>query len=168
MLVTGLAYWFDLELNESEQLSNAPGADPASWGQLVLPLDPPLEVPAGRELHAEVKPDLLPDGAPGWLRWAAVVDGDGVGGHEFLSQPASFADIYARSPDSTPRLSDLGRLHAEVLRLTDGKRTTSEIAEEVRRRRPELSPVAAQCLVIRALTGKLQDRSLREVWQAGG
>ncbi len=168
VMVSGLAYWFDLDLGASEHLSNAPGANPASWGQLLLPLDPPLRVPAGRQIRAEVRPDPLADGAPGLLRWSAAAAGRRASGHEFLSQPASFADLCGRSPDTVPRLSQGGRLQAEVLRLTDGTRAIDEIAEEIRRHRPDLSKVAAQCLVVGTLSGKLESRSLQEVWQSGG
>lgn len=167
-VVTGLAYWFDLHLNRRERISNAPGADPASWGQLVLPLDPPLRVPAGSELRAAVSVEKFPDGAPGWLSWAATAAGQRSGGHEFRSEPASFADLYSRSPDATPRLNALGALEAEVLRLTDGARTVAEIAREVCRTRPALSEVAAQSLAIGMLQDKLEQIKLSEIRREGG
>lgn len=161
--VTGLAYWFDLDLCSGECLSNAPGASPASWGQLLLPLDPPLRVAAGGELHAAVRPDPFSDGAPGWLRWSAVARDERREGHEFAAQPLSFADLYAQSSDAMPRLSRRGRLHAEVLRLTDGKRTVGEIAVEIRRLAPGLSPAGAQSLVVEALSGKLESATLENL-----
>ena len=167
-VVSGLAYWFDLELSPSDTLSNAPGAEPASWGQLLLPLDPPVRVAAGEELRVEVKPELFPDGAPGWLRWIANAGEITRGGHEFRSAPASFDDLYARSPDARPRLSRRGVLEAEVLRLTDGTRTVSEIADRVHTLMPELAPLEAQCLVVEALAGKLERISPTQIDDTGG
>lgn len=167
-VVSGLAHWFDLELSPGEMLSNAPGAEPASWGQLLLPLDPPVCVAAGEELRADVKPELFPDGAPGWLKWSASSGQITRSGHEFASTPASFDDLYARSPDARPRLSTRGAVEAEVLRLTDGARTVREIADRVLTLMPDLTPVTAQCLVIEALVCRLERVSLSQAADTGG
>ncbi len=168
VVVSGLAYWFDLELSPSERLSNAPGAEPASWGQLLLPLDPPVRVAAGAELSAEVTPETFPDGAPGWLRWSASTGEITTSGHEFGSAPASLDDLYAQSPDAKPRLSTRGAFEAEVLRLTDGTRSVGEIADRVLGLMPGLTPVAAQRLVVEALHGKLERVSLSHIADTGG
>lgn len=107
--VHGLAFWYDLELIADEWLSNAPGEEPATWGQLFLPADQPLAVPAGGELKATVWVERLPDGAPGWLGWTLEAGGIVTRGHEFAASPASLADLYVRcsGPVSTtapPRL----------------------------------------------------------------
>ncbi len=168
VVVTGLAYWFDLDLDDDDSISNAPGALPGSWGQLLLPLDPPLTVAEGQELAAEVGPDRFADGAPGWLRWTAEAGGFEVGGHEFASEPAAFADLYARSPDAVPQLSPGGEIEAKVLQLTDGTRTVGEIAWQVRKIEPGLSELAATRLVIEALSGKLKHMTLVDVTKFGG
>ncbi len=98
--VNGIAYWFDLELTPGEWISNAPGVSPGSWGQLLLPLDPPVSVRAGDPLTIDVRPERLRDGAPGWLSWWASASGAEVRGHEFAALPASFADLHEDSPDA--------------------------------------------------------------------
>ncbi len=168
VVVHGLAYWFDLELGGGQHLSNAPGAEPASWGQLLLPIDSPITVKAGAKLRATVACDAFPDGAPGWLRWSVETGAMSGRGHEFKSRPASFGDLYNQSPDAMPRLSARGELELQVMRLTDGKRTICQIAEEVRRVQPRLTAFDAQRLVVSALAGKLEQRALAVVAEAGG
>lgn len=168
VVVHGLAYWFDLDLGGDQHLSNAPGAEPASWGQLLLSIDSPITVAAGAELRAAVTRDNFPDGAPGWLRWSAETAVMSGGGHEFAARPASFADLYNQSPDAVPRLSEQGKLELQVMRLTDGKRTICQIAEEVRRVQPRLTALDAQRLVVRTLAGKLEQPAWPVVTEAGG
>jgi hypothetical protein len=168
VVVHGLAYWFDLDLGGEQHLSNAPGAEPASWGQLLLSIDTPIRVTAGAELRAAVACDNFPDGAPGWLKWSAQSGGVSCGGHEFAARPASFTDLYNQSPDAVPRLSAQGELELQVMRLTDGKRTICQIAEEVRRVQPRLTALDAQRLVVSVLAGKLEERALPGATEAGG
>ncbi|MFC1639272.1 hypothetical protein ACFL3B_00755 [Gemmatimonadota bacterium] len=161
--VSGIAYWFDLELRPGEWVSNAPGVSPGSWGQLLLPLDPALKVPAGELLTIGVKPERLRDGAPGWLSWWAAAAGSEVRGHEFASQPASFADLYEESPDAVPRLSTKGQVEAATLQLVDGERSVSEIAEKLRNVFDHLSDVDALGLVLGTLKGKIRRPDLLDV-----
>ncbi len=151
--IHGLAYWFDLDLGGGERLSNAPGAFPASWGHLFLPLDPPLE--AVGEVRARVHAHRFADGAPGWLSWEVTVGGRTVRGHEFAAEPASLADLQAAAPDGVPRLSPRGALEGRVLALTDGRRTIREIARQVAAEHPALAPAAAERLVARVLAHRI-------------
>jgi len=128
-IVHGLAYWFDLEVDAEETLSNAPGSKPGSWRHLFLPLDPPIGVAAGATLTASVRVRPDRDGAPGWLAWDVRVGEDHRRGHEFASFPAALADLVGTSPDGVPRLDPKGRIEARVLELTDGHRTLAEIAD---------------------------------------
>ena len=161
--INGLAYWFDLELVPGEWISNAPGVLPGSWGQLFLPLDPPLVVAAGESLTAGVKPERLGDGAPGWLSWWATAGGSEARGHEFASNPASFADLYQESPDAIPQLSERGRIEAKALQLVDGERSVNNIAAELKATFDGLSEAEAVRIVIRALAGKTQRSKLSDV-----
>ena len=163
--VNGLVYWFDLELVPGELVSNAPGALPGAWRQLFLPLDPPLVVLAGDSLTAEIKPERLRGGAPGWLSWSATASGSEVRGHEFAANAASFADLYQESPDAIPRLSERGRVEAGVLQLADGKRSMSQIAAELMARMDGLSEAEALRLVLETLKGKTQQPTLSDVIQ---
>lgn len=153
--VHGLAYWFDLDLGGGERLSNAPGADPGSWGHLFLPVDPPVEV-GDTELRASVRVHALPDGAPGWLSWELAAAGAVARGHEFAAQPASLADLVGASPDGVPRLSSRGALEARVLALTDGRRSIREIGALVAKDQPGLSSTEAERLVARVLFDRIE------------
>jgi hypothetical protein len=160
--INGLAYWFDLELVPGERLSNAPGVSPGSWGQLFLPLDPPMVVPAGQTLEVSVRPERLTDGAPGWLFWRATTAESDGRGHEFASAPAAFADLYQESPDAVPRLSEIGTIEAEILQLVDGRRSVGEIAAQLRTARAYLGHDDVVRMVLRALRGKTIRPALSE------
>ncbi len=166
--VSGIVYWFDLELLPGEWVSNAPGVSPGSWGQLLLPLDPPLFVPAGEKLMVGVKPERLRDGAPGWLSWWAAAAGSEVRGHEFSSTPASFSDLYEESPDAMPSLSNRGMIEAHALQLVDGERAVSDIATELRGVFGDLGEDESLHLVLGALKGKTIRPDLSDVWSPLG
>lgn len=129
--IHGLAYWFDLELAPGIVLSNAPGAQAASWGQVFLPCDPPLKLAPGAELTAVITVEDAADGTPGYLSWRLEAAGTARGGHEFASAPAALGDLVAHSPDGVPSLTARGAFEARVLALVDGSRTVSEIAAAV-------------------------------------
>ncbi len=160
--VHGLAYWFDLELAEGITLSNGPGADPGSWGHLFLPCDPPLPVAAGARLAAEVGPDVLAGGAPGWLGWTVAAGTAERRGHEFASVPAALADLAAVSPEGTPHLSRRAQLEAVVLHLTDGRRTVASIAAGLRASYPEIGADEALRLVGETLRNRTAAPARRE------
>ena len=64
--VHGLVWWLDLGVGTDHWLSHAPGAEPGSWGPLLLPADRALEVRAGETLCAEVGFDAAARGEPDW------------------------------------------------------------------------------------------------------
>ena len=154
--VHGLAYWFDLELGGEQRLSNAPGAEPGSWGHLFLPIDPPLDVRAGSEIRATVGWTARGDGAPGWLAWEIAVDDERRTGHSFRSGPASLADVTEGSPDSVPSLGRRGELELKVLALTDGTHSIRDIAGEVAAERGDLTQPEAERLVAQVLRHKIR------------
>jgi SAM-dependent methyltransferase len=154
--VHGLAFWFDLDLGGGERLSNAPGAEPGSWGHLFLPLDPPLRVRVGDELQAQVRAEPRADGAPGWLTWEAVAGDERRRGHEFAAAPASLSDLTMASPDAVPVLGARGATELRVLGLTDGTRSIRDIAREIVAERPDLTQPEAERLVAGALHNKIE------------
>ena len=92
--IHGLVMWFDVLLGPDQWYQNAPGQDDSVWGQTLLPVSPPLNVPAGGQVRAGVHPEPLPDGAPGWLSWAVEYGADTRSGHEFAAEPSSLQDLY--------------------------------------------------------------------------
>lgn len=154
--VDGLAMWFDLELAPGEWLSNAPGAEPGSWGNNVLLADPPLTVGGGDMVRATVGASVSEDGSPGWLAWSLEGGGHMAQGNEFAATPASLEDLTGMSPAAVPRLGRSAAIEGEVLALTDGGRTIGEIAEELRAVHPELSRKHAEREVFAALQGRVE------------
>jgi precorrin-6B methylase 2 len=53
-LLGGIGIWFAADLGGSIELSNAPGGGTTSWGQLVLPIDPPVRTAAGDDIRVEI------------------------------------------------------------------------------------------------------------------
>lgn len=92
-VVHGLGLWFDLDLGAGGTVSNRPGAGAGPWGQVVLPLDPPVAVSESGMLTVSVRWDPTPDGAPGWLAWSAESGRMRVRGHEFAGPPAALEDL---------------------------------------------------------------------------
>ena len=92
--IHGLVMWFDLVLGPDSWYENAPGEEDSVWGQTLLPISPPLVVPARGQVRASVRPEPLPDGAPGWLSWAVESGAEARDGHEFAAEPASLRDLY--------------------------------------------------------------------------
>jgi protein arginine N-methyltransferase 1 len=167
-VIHGLAYWFDLDLGGGERLSNAPGAQPGSWGHHFLPADPPLELSAGVDLRAVVRTGRLADGSPSWLSWELEAGGQRRRGHEFAAAPASLDDLAAASPDGIPTLDRRGAVEAKVLALTDGRRSLREIAGEIAAEGTGVSQAEAERIVARALRGRIRvDVGLATVARGG-
>ncbi|MDX1567862.1 MAG: class I SAM-dependent methyltransferase [Longimicrobiales bacterium] len=99
--VDALVHWFDLEAAPGMWVTNEPSAAAGPWGQMLLPLDPPLDLNEGEVLEVEARREELSDGAPGWVVWRARVQGTDreVRGHEFAGFPARLDDLY---PEATP------------------------------------------------------------------
>jgi hypothetical protein len=152
-VVHGLAYWFDLEVGGT-WLSNAPGGDPRSWGNLFLPLDRALSIAGGATLEASVAPETAEDGAPSWLTWEVKAGDYRFRGHEFKANPASLADLTPTMPGWIPELAREAEVEREILRLADGRRTVEEIAREVQPTLGPLDEAQARTLVFNTLSGR--------------
>ncbi len=98
--VHALALWFDLEIAPGIWFSNEPNLVGEPWGQVLLPLDPPLEVPAGGRVTVAVRREAHPAGAPGWLTWQAACSGESRRGHEFAALALGIEDLDADAADS--------------------------------------------------------------------
>lgn len=92
-VIHGLGLWFDLDLGAGGVVTNRPGDQSGPWGQVVLPLDPPVTVSASGTLTVSVRWDPASDGAPGWLAWSAESGVAAARGHEFAGAPASLQDL---------------------------------------------------------------------------
>ncbi len=154
--VHGLAYWFELDLGAGVKLSNAPGAQPGSWGHLFLPVEEPLEIERGAGLTVAIGPHALPDGCPGWLSWELSTGEVQRRGYELAGIPASVADFESQASDYVPELNADGAVEAHVLQLTNGKRSIRDIAQEIRRARTDLAQAEAERLVVAVLRNRIR------------
>lgn len=107
--VDALVHWFDLEAAEDVWVVNEPRLRTGPWGQILLPLDPPLELDGEDVLEVEVRRDAFSDGAPGWIAWRARSPGREVRGHEFAGFPAALEDFYPSDHDPEEPSPDQGR-----------------------------------------------------------
>ncbi len=155
--IHGLAYWFDLELGDGVWLSNAPGADPGSWGNLFLPVPEAVTVPRGGTVSARVAPALDGNDLPAWLTWELRSGDFEFRGHEFRSFPASLSDLISSSTSWVPELSEQGRLEREVLRLSDGSRTVDEITAAICGTNPALNITDVRPAVLGVLQGRIRE-----------
>lgn len=91
--VVAMAFWFDLDLGAGTWISNRPGAEGEPWGQWLLPLEAPLEVPAGEEVVGRVWREARQDGSPGWMGWSCQAGGTIRRGHDFAGLPLALDDL---------------------------------------------------------------------------
>jgi protein arginine N-methyltransferase 1 len=153
----GIAWWFDLEAAAGEWITNRPGTSRTVWGQLFLPLDPPLRAQAGDEVSAAVGRDRDGDGSPAWFSWRATAGETVIRGHEFASAPASLRDLASLDPQFTPILTEQAALERGILELADGHKSVAEIADRIRQRDSRLSESRALRRVVQTLKGRVRD-----------
>lgn len=91
--IHALALWFDLETAPGIWISNEPSPNPEPWGQLILPLDPPLNVREAGPVSAEVRREALPSGAPGWVVWRVAHGEEVRTGHQFAGLAVGRQDL---------------------------------------------------------------------------
>ena len=120
-------------------MSNRPGGDPGSWGHLFLPTEP-FRAGPGDLISVEAGPQILKDGAPGWLKWVVKHGATVVhSGHEFNASPAQLPDFTDITHETVPKLPDAKRLTLDVMTLMDGHRTVSEILLLLEEKWPDLA-----------------------------
>ncbi len=98
--VHALGMWFDLELAGGGSITNEPAPRTGPWGQMALPLDPPVVVDTSGIFETTIGADATQDGAPGWLTWSARSGDSASKGHEFAAAPAALDDILGHVPGS--------------------------------------------------------------------
>lgn len=133
LVVDGFLVWFDAELSEGECFSTAPGPGQTVHGCLRLPLRDPLPVPARAELALRFCA-FPAAGDYAWTWECSVSDANGGAvvrtprqstlGALALSRPR----LAAMSECHRPSLGIEGRRWRDAIALTDGERTTGEIA----------------------------------------
>lgn len=141
----GLAGWFDCELAEGITMTNSPlDAGAIDRPQAFLPIEEPVPVREGDEVHASVM------ARPGdhLIAWVVEVPASGrrFGHSTWPSMPSLPDDLVRSRPDHVARVSREGRARLTVLRYCDGTRTVREIEAAVMRDHPELFPTREEIL----------------------
>ena len=135
----GLAGWFDCELADGIAMTNSPQSDQAiDRSQAFLPIDEPVPVRAGDEVHATV----MARPAENLIAWVVEFPASGRRFSHSTWQGMLLApeDMMRTRPDRVPQLSRDGRARYIVLGYCDGRRTAREIEQAVLQDHPDLLP----------------------------
>jgi len=132
----GLLLWFDTALVPGIELSNAPSAPPALYGQAFFPFRPAFTLRRGDRLRIELRAVLAGDDYA-WS-WMADDDAGHAARHTTLrALPLDPAALAARSDQFTPRRSEEGEIIAALLDAADGRKTFGDLARVLHDRFPE-------------------------------
>jgi protein arginine N-methyltransferase 1 len=138
----GLAGWFTSELAPGITMTNAPDAPDRIFRQNVfLPLDPPVPVRPGDEVHARiaVRPNEL------ILAWRVTVSRQAAvvavrQGTTLRGMLIAREDLERTDPAQRPNLSRWADARATVLELCDGQRPLRDVEAATAARHPALFP----------------------------
>ena len=130
----GLSIWFDTELLNGVDFSNAPGNAKLIYGQGFFPFQQALEVETGDRIDVRLEARLIKDDYV-W-RWdTALVSQDKIKCHfkqsTMFGAPLSPAQLRKRTGSYTPQVNDEGAITRFVLSKMDGKNSNEQIAAEL-------------------------------------
>ena len=132
----GLLLWFDTALVPGIELSNAPSAPPALYGQAFFPFRPAFTLRRGDRLRIALRTVLAGDDYA-WS-WMADDDAGHAARHTTLrSLPLDPAALAVRSDDFVPRRSEEGEIIRALLDAADGATTFGELARVLSVRFPD-------------------------------
>jgi protein arginine N-methyltransferase 1 len=144
-ILYGIGGWFEAELVPGIALSNAPPNRAPSWKQGLLPLEEPLAVHAGDNLHVRIRSDMK-DGHCHWwwhvaheARVASEMDQlqapvRNIAGSTFAAEPAAENDL--PDPYQTPIRGEAADIDMFVLQAMDGASPLGDIAARLAANRP--------------------------------
>jgi protein arginine N-methyltransferase 1 len=132
----GLNFWFDATLLPGIEYSTSPEGPELVYGNAFFPLERPVEVLEGDEIHCSLRADLI--GSRYVWTWRTAIQSRRSGPVEytqstFYSTPLGTRDVAAQESRHTPRLASEGRLLRAALELMDGSRNLEVIADELER-----------------------------------
>jgi protein arginine N-methyltransferase 1 len=139
-VANGLCIWFDKELTNDVQFSNAPGEPETIYGQAFFPLREPIAVTAGDGVTLGIEALLV--GEDYVWRWRTQVTGaDGalkasLDQSTVQSVPLPLSLLRRREASHRAALGIEGEIDRFVLTQIDGQSTLTEIAERVVERFP--------------------------------
>ncbi len=135
----GLNFWFDATLLPGIEYSTSPEESELVYGNAFFPLERPVEVLEGDEIHCSLRADLI-GGRYVWT-WRTAIQSRRSGPAEytqstFYSTPLGTRDVATQESRHAPRLASEGLLLRAALDLMDGSRTLQVIADELERAFP--------------------------------
>jgi protein arginine N-methyltransferase 1 len=137
-----LCIWFDTELIDGVGFSNGPGAPSNIYGQVLFPLEEPVEVSTGDRVEVAIEARLV-EGEYSW-RWSTRIAAEGSGSikAEFEQSmihatPVSLSRLRRREAGHRAALREDGEIDRYALSLMDGATPLREIADRLAERFPE-------------------------------
>jgi protein arginine N-methyltransferase 1 len=159
-LAAGFILWFDSELTDGIDLSNAPGKPKLIYGQLFFPMQEPLPVLPKQLITVDVQADLIGDKYV-W-QWTTVTNCPTASDkiiryHQssFFSNAYPVHELQKRSDTYLPSLNREGQIYKRVLDLMDGGRRLGQIAQIISEEFPQRFGTADEAL---AFIGDLSAR----------
>jgi len=133
----GIVVWFDADLAEGVNLSNAPGTPETVYGSFFLPWTQSVPLEEGQSVCVSLEARLVENDYI-W-RWTTRIEplngSSGFPIHFAQSQlngtVLSPKQLHRLASDHVPRLSDEGLLRCRAFELMDGKTTLEEIARKL-------------------------------------
>lgn len=141
--VHGLGGWFDCELAEGVRITNSPLAEaPIRRAQVFLPISGSVQIKPGDRLKATV----MARPADNLFAWTVEhpATGQRFSQSSWEGMLLSPGDLAKANPARVPRLNRDGLARSIVLAYCDGRRTVSEIEQEMLREHSDLFPSAAE------------------------
>lgn len=148
--VNAIGGWFSAELCEGVALLSGPFDPPTHWGQLMLPLDPPLVCREGDEVRVEITPRVV--GSRSLWAWQARAG-------EQVRRGDAFSSLLGDARDVSEQLGAGAWSSAMVKRRLEAFRAA--LAGD-----GPLSPEAMAARLLKTMPGRYVDESdaMQDVW----
>jgi len=158
--IDGFILWFDSELIDGINLSNAPGKPKLIYGQLFFPMQEPLRVLGKQLITVDVRADLIGDNYV-W-QWTTVANCSTTSDkiicyHQssFFNSVHSIQELEKRSDTYLPLLNQEGQTYKRALDLMQSGQRLGQIAKTISEEFPERFSTAEEAL---AFVGELSVR----------
>jgi Predicted methyltransferase len=133
----GFALWFDSELIDGINLSNAPGKPELIYGQLFFPFEEPLSVLPNQTITVDVRVDAVASHYIWQWTTQRTSAPSSDKSEKLYHQSSFFSDLFGpeqlrkMSDRHIPSLNEEGVIHMRALELMNNRRPLGEIAEEI-------------------------------------
>jgi protein arginine N-methyltransferase 1 len=138
----GLGVWFDSDLVESVNLSNAPGAPELIYGNAFFPLLNPVDLAKCDTVNVEITANLV--GEDYIWRWNFTVLSEGnpqkikadFKQSSFLATPLSPSTLRKIADNHVPVLNENAQIDQFIISMMDGNASLGDIAHQVMKKFP--------------------------------